>query len=121
MQSSAPQELSADTSPSFAEVIPCVTSQVAVQRETVGKEEFRPMTERDKPADLSALSDADLQDYIHTCAEHFLTSQELWELTGDFACIGERDRWWSLEAAALRERASRAHLVKAREQELGLA
>lgn len=70
MQSSAPQELSADTSPSFAEVIPCVTSQVAVQRETVGKEEFRPMTERDKREAI---------DRAHRSMERFFLA---WHMTG---------------------------------------
>jgi hypothetical protein len=79
------------------------------------------MTERDKPADLSAMSDEDLQDYIHACAKEFLAAQERWEATGCFSAIGDRDHWWNEEADALRERGGRAHLVKAREQELGLA
>jgi hypothetical protein len=41
-------ESSADSSPSFAEVIPCVTSQVAGQEETVENKSLPPMTERDK-------------------------------------------------------------------------
>jgi hypothetical protein len=121
MQSSAPRELSADTSPSLAEINHCVTSQVAVQRETVGKEEFRPMSTCDKPADLSALSDEDLQDYIHACAKRFLAAQERWEATGEFSAIGDRDRYWGWEAEALRERGSRPHLVARLEQERGLA
>lgn len=57
------------------------------------------MTSGDKPADLSALSDADLEAYIHACAKRFLAAQERWEATGCFSAIGDRDRWWNEEAA----------------------
>jgi hypothetical protein len=69
---------------------------------------------------LSGLTDADLQTYISHCAAQFLAAQKRWEESGDFAAIGDRDMWWQAEAEALRERGSRAHLVKAMERELGL-
>jgi hypothetical protein len=81
------------------------------------------MSACDKPADLSALSalsDADLESYIHACAKRFLAAQERWEATGCFSAIGDRDRWWNEEADALRERGSRAHLVRAMEAERDL-
>lgn len=88
MQSSAPQELSADKSPSLSQLIPCVTSQVAVQRETVGKEEFRPMTERDK----SPMSDEVREAAICRAEAAMVRHEAEWRRTGDFAAKGDADR-----------------------------
>lgn len=69
---------------------------------------------------MSVMSDSELQDYIHGCAERFVAAQERWEATGCFAAIGDRDAWWQSEAEALRERGSRAHIVRRMEQERNL-
>jgi hypothetical protein len=70
---------------------------------------------------LSALSDIELTDYIHVCAERFLAAQRRWEATGCFDAVGERDAWWHAEADALVERGSRPHIVAQMERERGLA
>lgn len=56
---------------------------------------------------MSAMSDAELQSYIHGCAEQFLAAQRRWEATGCFAAIGDRDAFWLAEADALVELGNR--------------
>lgn len=74
------------------------------------------------PADkLSDMTDSALQEYIHACAEQFLSAQRRYEETGCFTAIGDRDRWWQAECEALRERGSRPHIVLKLERERGLA
>lgn len=56
---------------------------------------------------LRDLSDAELQQYILSCAVQFVAAQRRWETTGCFAAIGDRDRWWQAEADALVEQGCR--------------
>ena len=56
---------------------------------------------------LRDLSDAELQQYILSCAVQFVAAQRRWETTGCFAAIGDRDRWWQEEVTALVERGNR--------------
>ena len=69
---SFPAESSADSSPMLPQLNPRVTSEVAEREEKESNHLSHPMTERDKP-DLSALSDADLEEYIHACAKRSRT------------------------------------------------
>jgi hypothetical protein len=70
---------------------------------------------------VSDLSDSELQERIQVCAEKFLAAQQDYEDTGDMAAIGERDRWWLVEAEALRERGGRQRIVARMERERGLS
>jgi hypothetical protein len=69
---------------------------------------------------LSAMSDAQLCEYIDACGKAMLAAGERWQTGGLIADKGERDGLWLAERAALQERGKRAHLVGAMERERGL-
>lgn len=82
--------------------------------------EARPFV-RKSPQSLSDLSDAELQDYIVGCAEHFLAAHRRYQNTGCFADAGDRDGWWIAESQALVERGNRPQIVARMEAERNLA
>lgn len=61
---------------------------------------------------MSVMSDSELQDYIHGCAERFVAAQERWEATGYWGHVRQRDEWWGAEAEALREMGGRASVTR---------